>query len=172
VPDNIETTRLTLVVAGPELLRLELEGAAAVAAALSVTVPKDWPPGEYDRDALSFFLEQYAELGAEAEGWYAWYAIDRASATLVASAGYFGPPDLEGRVEIGYSVCAEWRRQGIATEVVKALVDHALTRGAGRIVAHTSSDNLASRGALDKNGFCSCASERDGMIAFERAARR
>ena len=44
---------------------------------------------------------------------------------MVADGGYFGPPNEVGTLEIGYSVSAQWRKQGIATELVGVLVNHA-----------------------------------------------
>lgn len=170
MPNSIDTKRLTLIPAGPELLHLELTGAAAVGAALHVAVPKDWPPGEYDRNALEFFLAQHAAGGANAEGWYAWYAVDRASQTLVAAGGYFGPPDAQGKVEIGFSVSSAWRRKGIATDLVSALTENARARGAWRIIAHTAKENSGALGALAANGFHPCAPEREGLLGFEHTS--
>ena len=166
MPKPLETDRLLLLPASAELLRHELTGPAAVGVALQVTMPSDWPPGEFDRDAVEYFLSRYAALGADADGWFAWYIIDRASQTLVGSAGYFGPPDEQGQVEIGYSISQHWRRRGIATEAVAALTEHALGNGAWRVIAHTAPENAASRGALDKNGFRPSTSAREGMLCF------
>ena len=166
MPDRLQSNRLLLVSANADLLRQELAGPAAVGAALQAKVPEDWPPGEFDRGAVDYFLSQYATLGAEAEGWFAWYIIDRESQTLVGSAGYFGPPDEQGQVEIGYSISSYWRRRGMATEAVALLTERALENGAWRVIAHTMADNVASLGALDKNGFKPTTSTREGMLCF------
>jgi RimJ/RimL family protein N-acetyltransferase len=44
----------------------------------------------------------------------------------IEAAGYFGPP-VAGSAEIGYSVIAEARSQGIATECVRALIGRAFS---------------------------------------------
>jgi len=98
-----------------ETLHLELDDPAAFATLLGVRLPQDWPPGEYDRDAIQFFLEKMIEGGPEAVGWYGWYAIlEGSEPALVGCGGYLGPPDESGCVEIGYSICERWRGQGLA----------------------------------------------------------
>jgi hypothetical protein len=70
---------------------------------------------------------------------------------LVGSAGFFGPPDEEGEVEIGYSVCLVDRRRGIATAAVAALCELASARGCASIRARTTADNLGSIAVLERN---------------------
>ncbi|MBK7401986.1 MAG: GNAT family N-acetyltransferase [Myxococcales bacterium] len=150
---RLSTRRLELVAATPALIASDLADARSLTTALSATVPADWPPGEIDRAALEFFAARYAEEGEAAIGWYHWYAIVRAApATLVAGAGYYGPPK-EGRVEIGYSVVASAQRRGYATEIVEALVAHAFACGAHEVVAHTMETNAASTRVLARCGF-------------------
>lgn len=43
----------------------------------------------------------------------------------MGSGGYFGPPNSEGEVKIGYSVLSKWQRRGYATETVNSLVSYA-----------------------------------------------
>ena len=86
----------------------------------------------------------------------------------MAGEGYFGPPDGAGTVEIGYTVSAAWRKQGIATEGVGTLIQHAWRQaGVRRIIAHTLADNLASIGVLTRNGFYPIASDDAGKVCFE-----
>ncbi len=165
-PSPISTPRLTLVPSTPALLHLEMGDPAGFAAALEAGVPKDWPPGEYDRDAMEFFLQKMAEGGDAASGWYGWYAIGRGTesepSNLVGGGGYLGPPDENGCVEIGYSVSEQWRGRGIAAEMVEALVKNALEKGAARIIAHTRADNPGSIAVLRKCGFQLAASVGPG----------
>ena len=171
--DSVHTPRLTLVPGSLAVLDAELAGVALLGAALMAVVPADWPPGEHDRGAVEFFRAQLAAGGPAAEGWYAWYAILGAQggepAQLVGSAGYFGPPDDTGTLEIGYSVSTHWRRRGFATEMVRALVGRALALGtAARIVAHTRAENIASIAVLHACGFQPAASARPELLGFER----
>jgi RimJ/RimL family protein N-acetyltransferase len=166
---SILTARLKLTPATQALLRLELDDKAAFAAHFGVSLPPDWPPGEYDRDAIQFFLEKMIEGGPEAVGWYGWYAILEASeqAALVGCGGYLGPPDLTGCVEIGYSICEQWRGQGLAKELVQALVDRAWVQGARKIVAHTTAANPASIAVLHRCGFKQTPGSDPGQLLFE-----
>ncbi|MFC7666368.1 GNAT family N-acetyltransferase [Hymenobacter humi] len=69
---------------------------------------------------MHYFLEQLTAGGRTAAGWYGWYALHKATAeaprTLIGAGGFTGPPNEEGMAEIGYSIAADWRRMGLATE--------------------------------------------------------
>ena len=164
--------RLLFIASTPALLNAELADIHQFAEILNVAIPSDWPPGEYDQDAMQFFLDQLETGGPEARGWYGWYVVAYPTAstpaTLVAGAGYFGPPTAEGLLEIGYSVSDQWRRQGIASEIVATLVNHGWQQpGVTRIIAHTMPDNPASIGVLTKNGFGPTESEDPEKLCFE-----
>jgi RimJ/RimL family protein N-acetyltransferase len=120
---------------------------------------------------MEFFLQKMAEGGDAVIGWYGWYAIMRGSETepssLVGGGGYLGPPDESGCVEIGYSVSEHWRGQGIAAEMVTALMKNAFENGAVRIIAHTRSDNPGSIAVLKSCGFESAASADPAVLEFE-----
>jgi len=167
--DEILTARLRLTPATQESLRLELNDAPAFAALLGATLPEDWPPGEYDRDAIQFFLERMIEGGKDAVGWYGWYAIlnGEEPAVLVGCGGYLGSPDEAGCVEIGYSISERWRGQGLAKELVQALVNRAWTFGARKIVAHTTEANPASIAVLRSCGFQQAISSEKEQLHFE-----
>jgi ribosomal-protein-alanine N-acetyltransferase len=153
----ILTSRLKLVPSTQTLLGLEMDDMQEFAKLLGAFIAEDWPPGEYDRDAMQFFIDKLREGGADAEGWYGWYAIRQATqtepATLIGAGGYLGPPDQTGTVELGYSISERWRGQGLAQEIVSALVDNALKSGATKIIAHTGSDNPVSIAVLRRCGF-------------------
>jgi ribosomal-protein-alanine N-acetyltransferase len=153
------------------MLRLELDDLAALAAYLGVLLPQDWPPGEYDRKAIQFFLEKLIEDGPEAVGWYGWYAIleGRELAALIGCGGYLGPPDEAGCVEIGYSICEQWRGQGLAKELVQALVDRVWALDARKIVAHTTAANPASIAVLRNCGFQQAPGSEQCQLQFEIA---
>jgi [ribosomal protein S5]-alanine N-acetyltransferase len=169
----IRTPRLELIAATQAHLEAELEDPAGLSSLLAATVPASWPPGEYDRSAMAFFRRGVIDGGAGAAGWYGWYGVRRATAgmpaSLVASAGFIGPPDGSGAVEIGYSVVPEWRGQGIATECVSALVRRAFAHaGVRRVVAHTAEGNGASHAVLRRCGFACVGAGADAeYLRFE-----
>jgi ribosomal-protein-alanine N-acetyltransferase len=172
-PSKIYTSRLTLIAATVEHIRVELETPEQLSTLLDAEVPHDWPTGEYDRDAMEFFRTRLEEGGKEVEGWYGWYAVrtadEKAGRALVGASGYFGPPDSEGVVEIGYSVLPEWQRQGYASEIAEALVEQAFCHApVTKVIAHTMQSNPASIGVLLRCGFQERgAGTEAGTLRFE-----
>jgi RimJ/RimL family protein N-acetyltransferase len=153
----LRTNRLDIVASTPDHLNAELESTSKLGALLGATVPPDWSPGEYDREAIEFFKARLEE-NPDAVGWYSWYAILRPSennaATLVGAGGYFGPPKSDGTLEVGYSVVSSFRGKGLARELLDALVANAFadTR-VTQIIAHTTPMNVASWRVLERCGF-------------------
>lgn len=123
---------------------------------------------------MEFFLSCFESGGEASKGWYGWYAINidpvSGERTLIGSGGYFGPPDSNGMVEIGYSVLPEWQRRGYATEIVNTLVSHASSfKKINSIVAHTSPENEASKKVLISCGFREVGID-DGNLRFEHVS--
>src|SRR4029453_7921348 len=169
---QIRTPRLILYAATLEHVRTELDDPGRLPVLLDAEVSTAWPSGEYDRDAMEFFRARLEAGGAEAEGWYSWYAVREGDAegprALVGAGGYFGPPDPSGVVEIGFSVLPEWQRRGYASEIVEALVARALAKPAiKQVIAHTPPSNVASVAVLMRCGFQQVqAGARPGTIRF------
>ena len=173
IPLITHTPRLLLLAASRALLTAELHKPQYFPTLLGAALPADWPPGEYDQEAMRYFLEQLTAGGRTAAGWYTWYALRKATdetpRTLIGAGGFQGPPDAAGTAEIGYSIAADWRGQGLATELVSGLVQQAAATGmVRRLVAHTRADNLASQQVLLRNGFAA-TEPADGGLRFERA---
>ncbi|MEO8064422.1 MAG: GNAT family N-acetyltransferase [Pseudomonadota bacterium] len=172
-PKTLESNRLTMIASTLEHIRTELESPEKLAGLLNAEVSKSWPTGEYDRDAMEFFRGCFEAGGEAVEGWYGWYAVHQPdSATpraLVGVAGYFGPMDSDGTLEIGYSVLPEWQRRGFAREMVETLVAHAFTVAeTNRVIAHTTEANPASIAVLSRCGFQAAGLGREGALRFER----
>lgn len=100
-----------------------------------------------------------ADLAGQAEGevgagiWGQWQICWAADDVAIGGAGFKGPPDDGGAVEIGYAVVASQRGQGVATEAVAALIAEAQDRGARAVIAETEPGNLASQAVLRACGF-------------------
>jgi RimJ/RimL family protein N-acetyltransferase len=78
----------------------------------------------------------------------------RASRCVVGSIGFHGPPDADGRVEIGYTVEAVEQRKGYARESVVALTDWAFATGRARVcVASIRPHNAPSLALVRSLGF-------------------
>ncbi|MCA1678608.1 MAG: GNAT family N-acetyltransferase [Actinobacteria bacterium] len=148
-----------------KLIDAELADPGQLAEALKARLPHDWPPEHHDVDLL--YRMRTALDEPDAAGWWLHYIVSRAAPrlTLVGTAGYKGPP-VGGIVEIGYSIVSSRRRQGLATEACKLLVESAWERGAETVVADTVPHLKPSIGVLRKLGFESSESPAHGVLRF------
>ena len=94
-------------------------------------------------------------------------AVLRATGEVVARAGFHAPPDPAGTVEIGYRVVELHRRQGLATEIVAAMLTWAGAQGAARCLGSTRPDNLASQAVLMHLGFVRTGEQVDEVDGLE-----
>ncbi|MEV0417764.1 GNAT family N-acetyltransferase [Streptosporangium canum] len=96
---------------------------------------------------------------------------------VIGHAGFHGPPDDAGMVEIGYSVAPDFRRQGYARAMLIELLRRAAAEPEVRTVRATiSPDNAASLATIAGFGFVEVGEqwdEEDGLeIIFEVPAGR
>ncbi len=83
-----------------------------------------------------------------------WLVVRRADGRILGDLGTHGPPDGEGRVEIGYALARSARGKGIGTAAVAALVSRlAATPVVRRLTAVTGAQNTDSRRLLERQGF-------------------
>ena len=133
-------------------LDAELSGDVdALAECLGVAVD-EWPPtgGEWDQDAMRLFRRLIDAPDFDAR-FGPHYVIS--GGALVASGGFFGPPDEHGEVEIGYSVCEGMRRRGVATATIAELCRQAAVLHCTAVRARVRLDNIGSLRSLERNGF-------------------
>ena len=71
---------------------------------------------------------------------------------VVGGCGFKNEPK-GGRVEIGYGVSAECRRQGAASTAVRALLKLAFSNGVTEVLAEILPFNAASVAVVEKLGF-------------------
>ncbi len=168
----ILTERLALVPATAQLTRAALDGNDALAARLRAVVPPTWPPELLDPPSLQFTLDRLAEGPEQAEWWLHFVLLlgGEARRTLIGSAGYKGPPSIDGTVEVGYGIVRDYQRQGYASEVVRGLLAHAFAQpSVRRVIAETLPELAPSIGVLHKCGFRLVgAGSEPGVIRFER----
>jgi RimJ/RimL family protein N-acetyltransferase len=124
-------------------------------------------------DALEHFLEyRTAQLREDPsiQPWLGRVIVvdDEGGRRVIGSIGFHGPPDDDGRTEVGYRVEPEYRRKGVATEVVRALFDWAnREHGLTRFRASTAPDNLASQAVLARFGFRQAGTQMDEIDGLE-----
>jgi RimJ/RimL family protein N-acetyltransferase len=174
----VHAPRLDLVLMRPALMRAMLVGDwAVVEGTLGARVPEEW------RTASWIWFGARADAMEEDPTTLPWFTRvlllrSRAQAaatapTIVGHAGFHGPPDEQGRVELGYTIVTELRRQGFAEEAVRALMAWAANAaGVTRFRASVGPWNAPSLGLVRKLGFVQVGvqwDEEDGEeLVFHR----
>ena len=174
IPLITQTPRLQILAASRALLTAELQKPQYFPVLLGAALPADWASAQAPHPELAHALEALTAGGRDAAGWYGWYALrkadDASPRTLVGAASFAGPPDAGGAAEITFAISADWRGQGLGTELVAGLVQQAANTGMVRqLVAHASPDNNAAQQTLLRNGFTAVGPAADGQLRFERA---
>lgn len=162
----IHAPRLDLVRMSPPLMRALLAADWAEAERLlGARIPEEWH-GEYWQ-----WLGQRPDQAEADPSMMPWLPrvlllpkdddSARDEATVVGEAGFHGPPDADGRVEIGYMVACEHRRRGYAEEAVRALMAWAVAeQGIARFRASISPQNTASLNLIRKLGFVQAGTQQ------------
>lgn len=85
---------------------------------------------------------------------HGFFVVHRERQCVIGSAGFKGPPDSSGMVEIAYGIVPSFEGQGYATEAAMGLVRFALQTSTVRVLrAHTLPEPNASTRVLLKCGF-------------------
>jgi RimJ/RimL family protein N-acetyltransferase len=108
--------------------------------------------------------------------WLVRAVVGEPAGAVVGHAGFHGPPNASGMVEIGYAILPEYRRQGYGKAAVAALLREAAAVPEVRTVrASISPDNAASLALARASGFAQVGEqwdEEDGLeLVLERPAR-
>ena len=159
---NLETPRLILQPCLPsQILALiekpehpaELPGLAAAARLREMYTGGDVSPT---------WVESL-RAAAEPDPWrHGFFVIQRETRSVIGMAGFKGPPDPQGVVEIAYGIAPGFRDEGYATEAAEALTALAVrTAGVVLVRAHTLPEPNASTRVLVKCGFRHVASVVD-----------
>jgi RimJ/RimL family protein N-acetyltransferase len=109
--------------------------------------------------------------------WVTGVIWDEDQQVAVGSAGYHGPPDPSGMVEIGYGVDPALRRRGYARAALEALLERAAREPQVRTVrVSIRPDNAPSYALASQYGFAEVGEqwdEEDGLeIIYEVPANR
>jgi RimJ/RimL family protein N-acetyltransferase len=152
----IETLRLHLRPYTPADLVALIEGVPQFSARLGLPVADGLRAFLVSDEVSPEWLDRLrATVAWPANPWvYGYGVVHRETNTVVGTAGFKGPPDEDGVVEIAYGIVPSHEGRGLATEVAAALVDFASTSGVVRTVrAHTLPQPNASTRVLTKCGF-------------------
>ncbi|MFF3798825.1 GNAT family N-acetyltransferase [Streptomyces sp. NPDC002134] len=155
--------------------RLTLEGVAPDAAA-GLRAGGDggfaWlggAPFEGTRD-VSGMLTQAHNAGVYRPEFGMFALVRRDDGLAIGSIAFHGPPDDEGRVEIGYDLVEAARGNGYATEAVDVLTAWTLARDdVGCVCATVEETNTASQNVLHRAGFTRTRLNGDELLLYIRS---
>jgi len=152
--------------------RLTLQGVTPAAAAdlvIGGTGGFEWIEGgpfQGTRDAAGAVVKAYKAGGHRPE-WGMFVLVRAEDGRALGAIGFHGPPDEEGRAEIGYDLAEPARGHGYATEALRALSAWALAREDVRMLfAAVERSNTSSQGVISRAGF-GRVSEEEERYAYE-----
>jgi len=83
-----------------------------------------------------------------------WTVISKEKNKMVGDVCFFGEPNEDGEIEIGYGTYEEFRNQGFMTEAVGGMIEWAKGQpNVVSVVASTEKNNLTSTIVLERNNF-------------------
>ena len=151
---TLETTHLVLRPFSPKHLLALIESEERFAECFGLPAAEGLRGFFFSDEVSPAWLAQLHESGAE-DPWVHGFAITHRKEDLViGTAGFKGPPDDQGMVEIAYGIVSAFEGQGHATEAADACTAFAFADGRVRLVrAHTLPARNASTRVLEKCGF-------------------
>ncbi|MCW2633951.1 MAG: family N-acetyltransferase [Blastococcus sp.] len=100
--------------------------------------------------------------------WITGIVWDPGRRLAVGRAGYHGPPDETGMVEVGYSIDPQYRRQGYARAALRALIERARQEPAVTTFRATvGPDNAPSRDLVLSEGLVEVGEQWDDEDGIE-----
>ena len=127
-------------------------------------------------DAVRLWRRRVSQIAADpgSARWIARAAVAEPEGVVVGHAGFHGPPDQTGMVEVAYSVDPAYRRRGYARAMLRELLRRAVAEpGVSTVRATISPDNVASLATISGFGFTEIGEqwdEEDGReLIFEIA---
>ncbi|MCW2929829.1 MAG: hypothetical protein JWM19_791 [Actinomycetia bacterium] len=111
---------------------------------------------------------EQVEQDPASAAWVTGIIWDEQRRVAVGRAGYHGPPDESGMVEVGYSVVPAYRRRGYARAALEAMLARAAREPGVRTVRATiSPDNTASYNLVAQYGFAHVGEQWDDEDGLE-----
>ena len=166
------TRRVHFVRIGPPVLEALLAGDLASARTLAGVPLSEW----FLSDEVTWLWRmRLAQIAADpaAADWVARAVVSEPDGVVVGAAGFHGPPDEAGMVEIGYSTDPAFRRRGYARAMVAGLLAWAAAEPAAVTVrASISPDNTASLATIAGFGFTHVGEQWDEEDGLEHRYER
>jgi RimJ/RimL family protein N-acetyltransferase len=164
---SVRLVRLT-----PDVMELLVAGDREAAARATGVEISDFLAGDECTWLYRVRLKQIAEDPESAE-WVVRAAVSEPDGAVVGHAGFHGPPDEDGMVEVGYTVDPAYRRRGYARAMVGELLRWAAEDDRVRVVrASISPDNAASLATIAGFGFVKVGEQWDDEDGLETLFER
>ncbi|HEV7188851.1 MAG TPA: GNAT family N-acetyltransferase [Blastococcus sp.] len=161
------TPRVEIVQLDAAALRGLGDGDQAAAERTSPVPLSPYLAGPECRRVWKVRAEQVVQDPASA-AWVTGVVWDPDRRLAVGRAGYHGPPDAAGMVEVGYSIDPQFRRQGYARAALRALLTRAEADPDVRTFRATiSPDNVASRDLVVAHGLVEVGEQWDDEDGLE-----
>lgn len=165
--DRATTADVRIVQLTAPVFRALANGDLAAANAVSPVPLSAYFGGPEWRGVWQMRSEQVEEDLASA-AWVTGVIWDERQKVAVGRAGYHGPPDPSGMVEIGYAVDPAYRRRGYARAALEALLQRAAREPQVRTVRVTiSPDNAPSYQLASQYGFIEVGEQWDDEDGLE-----
>jgi RimJ/RimL family protein N-acetyltransferase len=151
---TLETTRLTLLPCRPEHLLVLMDEPARFEERAGLRAANGLR-GFFVSNEVSPAWLAALRHSRDPDPWrHGFFVVHRETGVAIGSAGFTGPPDATGAVELAYGIVPSFEGRGFATEAAAALVEFAFGSGrVGLIRAHTLPEANASTRVLRKCGF-------------------
>ena len=151
---SLQTHRLTLLPCAPEHLLTLIDQPERFEQMLGFPAA-DGLHGFFVSDDVSPNWLAALRTSSSPDPWrHGFFVVHREGGSVIGSAGFKGPPDSTGVVEVAYGIVPSFQGRGYATEAAAAMVDFAFASGQVRLVrAHTLPEPNASTRVLLKCGF-------------------
>ncbi|MFD0360212.1 GNAT family N-acetyltransferase [Nocardia sp. GCM10030253] len=156
-----------LVALGLQTLRALADGDAADAARVS-GLPITGYLIEADHRRMWALRYEQVQADSAVAAWATGVVYDPLLGVCVGCAGYHGPADRRGMVEVGYAIDPVFRRRGYARAALVELLDRAAREPAVRVVrASVSPDNQPSLALIGQYGFVRVGNQFDLVDGLE-----
>jgi RimJ/RimL family protein N-acetyltransferase len=161
------TPRVEIMQLDAAALRGLGDGDQAAAERTSPVPLSPYLAGDECRRVWEIRAEQVVEDPSSA-AWITGIVWDPERGLAVGRAGFHGPPDADGMVEVGYSIDPQFRRQGYARAALRALLARAEAEpGVRTFRATIAPDNVASRDLVLAHGLVEVGEQEDDEDGLE-----
>jgi RimJ/RimL family protein N-acetyltransferase len=150
----LETSRLTLVPSAPQQILTLIDDPERIEEVAGLRAAEGVRAGFVSAEVSPAWLAALRAASAPDLWRHGFFVVHRETGTVIGSAGFKGPPDADGSVEIAYGIVPGFEGKGYATEAAAALVAFAFASEQVQVVrARTSPTANASTRVLTKCGF-------------------